>query len=352
MKILITGGAGYIGRATVSCLKEAGYHPIVLDSLIVGRREFIGDLTFYEGDIANSGVLQTIFSEHPDILSVIHFAARIEVEESTRLPSLYYRENLCKAQIFLEEVLKYGVKNFIFSSTAALYHAGQPGLAITENDKTEPLSPYAASKLMFERVMQDICGQYGASGLALRYFNPIGADPKLRSGPFRPDPSNLLGKLTKLATSPEKVFTINGDDYPTRDGTPMRDFIHVWDLARAHLAALEFLHSQGQPVFEIINVGSSVGVTVKEFVDAFLQESGLPIEVRIGPRRAGDIAGAYADTSRASQLLGWQPTLSLNQGIADALAWERVWNARQRKPEECCLEEIKLSCLLSPPPLA
>lgn len=334
MKILVTGGAGYIGRTTISCLIEAGYHPVVLDSLIVGRREFTEGLTFYEGDIGDHALIQTIFADHPEIRSVIHFAARIEVEESTRLPSLYYTENLCKAQSFLTEVLQFGVKNFIFSSTAALYHAGQPGEAISETARTEPLSPYAASKLMFERVMQDICGEYGASGLALRYFNPIGADPKLRSGPFRPDPSNLLGKLTKLAASSEKVFTINGNDYPTRDGTPMRDFIHVWDLARAHLAALEFLHRQDQPVFEIINVGSSVGVTVKEFVDAFLEESGLPIEVRTGPRRAGDIAGAYADTSRAFELLGWQPTLSLNQGIADALAWERVWNARQKKSEE------------------
>ncbi|MFC3862724.1 UDP-glucose 4-epimerase GalE [Deinococcus antarcticus] len=334
MKILVTGGAGYIGRTTISCLIEAGYHPVVLDSLIVGRREFTEDLTFYEGDVADHALIQTIFSDHPEIRSVIHFAARIEVEESTRLPSLYYTENLCKAQSFLTEVLQFGVKNFIFSSTAALYHAGQPGEAISETARTEPLSPYAASKLMFERVLQDICGEYGASGLALRYFNPIGADPKLRSGPFRPDPSNLLGKLTKLAASSEKAFTINGNDYPTRDGTPMRDFIHVWDLARAHLAALEFLHRQDQPVFEIINVGSSVGVTVKEFVDAFLEESGLAIEVRTGSRRAGDIAGAYADTSRAFELLGWQPTLSLNQGIADALAWERVWNARQGKSEE------------------
>lgn len=334
MKILVTGGAGYIGRTTVSCLIEAGHQPIVLDSLIIGRREFTQGLAFYEGDIGDSSLIRAIFSENPEISSVIHFAARIEVEESMRLPTLYYNENLCKAQSFLAEVLKHGVKNFIFSSTAALYHAGQPGQPISETDRTEPLSPYAASKLMFERVMQDICGEYGVSALALRYFNPIGADPKLRSGPFRPDPSNLLGKLTKITASSENTFTINGNDYPTRDGTPMRDFIHVWDLARAHLAALEFLSKQNEPIFEIINVGSSVGVTVKEFVDAFLQESGLPIEVRIGPRRAGDIAGAYADTSRATELLGWQPTLSLNQGIADALAWERVWNKQQRETEE------------------
>ena len=184
VKILITGGAGYIGRTTISCLIEAGYLPIVLDSLIVGRQEFMVDLNFYQGDIGNISLVRTIFSDHPEIRSVIHFAARIEVEESTRLPSLYYTENLCKAQSFLAEVLQFGVKNFIFSSTAALYHAGQPGEAISETARTEPLSPYAASKLMFERVLQDICGEYGASGLALRYFNPIGADPKLRSGRF------------------------------------------------------------------------------------------------------------------------------------------------------------------------
>lgn len=332
MKILVTGGAGYIGRTVVSALAEAGHTPVILDSLVVGRPEFVEGQVFYHGDIADGAVLGRVFREHPDMDAVMHFAARIDVEESTRLPSLYYTENLAKAQVLLQAALAAGVKRFLFSSTAAVYQAGRPGEGLREDSPLLPLSAYASSKLMFERVMADICREYGAFGMALRYFNPVGADPAMRSGPFRPDPSHLLGKLTKLSARGGGTFTINGDDYETRDGTPMRDFIHVWDLAQAHLAALTYMMDSAQETgFEIMNVGSSVGVTVREFVDTFLEVSGSPLNVVVGARRPGDSAGAFADTTRAREILGWVPRLSLRQGIADALAWERIWRTLARQ---------------------
>ena len=153
----------------------------------------------------------------------------------------------------------------------------------------------------------------------------------MRSGPFRPDPSHLLGKLTKLSAQGGGTFTIFGDDYETRDGTPMRDFIHVWDLAQAHLAALTYMMDSAEETgFEVMNVGSSVGVTVREFVDTFLEVSGSPLNVVVGARRPGDSAGAFADTTRAREILGWVPRLSLRQGIADALRWEQIWQDRQQ----------------------
>lgn len=331
MKVLITGGAGYIGRTVVSALAEAGYTPVILDSFVVGPPAVTEGHVFYHGDIADGAMLNRVFQEHPDLGAVMHFAARIDVEESTRLPSLYYRENLGKAQILLEAALEAGIRRFLFSSTAAVYEAGHPSQGLREDSPTVPLSAYAASKLMFERVMADICLEHGAYGVALRYFNPVGADPRMRSGPFRRDPSHLLGKLTKLATAGQGKFTIYGNDYDTRDGTPMRDFIHVWDLAGAHLAALEFMTKQTGAGFEIINVGSGTGVTVKEFVQAFLEVSGTPLNVVVGARRAGDSAGAFADTTKAQSLLGWTPSLSLKTGIADALTWEKIWNGQSKE---------------------
>ncbi|BDP40130.1 UDP-glucose 4-epimerase GalE [Deinococcus aetherius] len=326
MKVLVTGGAGYIGSTVVSALAEAGAVPVVLDSLVQGRAEFAAGHSLYMGDIADVGMLDRIFAEHPDISTLMHFAARIDVEESTRLPSLYYRENLCKGAALLEEVLRRGVRRVIFSSTAAVYRGGDGSRGLPEDAPTEPLSPYARSKLMFEGVLSDLCAQFGASAVALRYFNPVGADPALRSGPYKPDPSHILGKLTGLAAVGGGEFVINGDDYPTRDGTPVRDYVHVWDLARAHLSALNYVNGAG-PGCTVVNVGSGSGVTVREFVDAFMAVTGLPLTVRVGGRRPGDTAGAYADTGQAESRLGWRPERSLEEGIRDALAWEERFRA-------------------------
>ncbi|MHA0042737.1 UDP-glucose 4-epimerase GalE [Deinococcus sp. PEB2-63] len=331
MKVLVTGGAGYIGRTVVSALIDAGHTPVVLDSLSKGPVEFIKGLIFYKGDIGDAKILDRIFYEHSDLKDVMHFAALIDVEESIRFPSLYYSENLFKAQILLNAAMTTGVTRFLFSSTAAVYKAGGSGEGLRENSPLNPLSAYAASKLMFERVLADTCQEHGAVGMALRYFNPIGADPKMRSGAYRDDPSHLLGRLTKLSTRGGGLFSIFGDDYLTRDGTPMRDFIHVWDLAQAHIAALTFMAGMRESRFEVMNVGSGTGVTVREFAQTFLEVSGAPIDVVVGRRRPGDSAGAFADTSRAQALLGWSPHLSLRQGITDSLSWEEIWRTRSHK---------------------
>ncbi|MFB9995358.1 UDP-glucose 4-epimerase GalE [Deinococcus oregonensis] len=326
MKILVTGGAGYIGSTVVSALADAGYSPIILDSLVEGQASFASQHPLYVGDIADTDLLKKLFSEHPDIQLLMHFAARIDVEESMRLPSLYYTENLFKAATLMHCALEHGVKHIIFSSTAAVYEGSTGATGLTEEAAVQPLSPYARSKLMFETVLQDICIESDASAVALRYFNPIGADPAMRSGPYKADPSHILGKLTALAAVHGGEFVINGDDYPTRDGTPIRDYIHVWDLAQAHLAALKYVVEPERPRehLSIINVGSGSGVTVRECVNAFLEVTGLPIQVRIGGRRAGDTAGAFADTTRAQKLLKWSPELTLKQGIQDALTWQSL----------------------------
>jgi UDP-glucose 4-epimerase len=328
MKVLVTGGAGYIGSTVVSALADAGHAPVVLDSLVQGRAEFAAGHPLYVGDIADGVLLERIFREHPDIGVLMHFAARIDVEESTRRPALYYTENLCKAAALLEGALSHGVRRVIFSSTAAVYQGGDGSQGLTEAAPLNPLSPYARSKLMFEGVLADVCAEFGAGAVALRYFNPVGADPALRSGPYKPDPSHILGKLTGLAAAGGGDFVINGDDYPTRDGTPVRDYVHVWDLARAHLSALAFVarpdrpQYPDRPEYTVINVGSGSGVTVREFAEAFRTVTGLPLTLRVGPRRPGDTAGAYADTGRAQSLLNWQPQFTLQRGIQDALAWQ------------------------------
>jgi UDP-glucose 4-epimerase len=322
MKVLVTGGAGYIGSTAVSALSDAGMTPVILDSLVQGQAEFAAHHLFYQGDIADQKLLDRIFQEHPDIDVLMHFAALIDVEESTRQPARYYQENLLKAGTLLTHVLEHGVRRIIFSSTAAVYQGGDGSQGLTESAALDPLNPYARSKLMFEQLLADVSGQYGASALALRYFNPIGADPALRSGPYKPDPSHILGKLTQLVAVGQGEFVINGDDYSTRDGTPVRDYVHVWDLAQAHVAALQFLEGPAAPAWLVLNVGSGTGVTVREFVEEFQAVSGLGIGVRIGPRRPGDTAGAYADTRQARALLQWTPQLSLRQGITDALAWQ------------------------------
>lgn len=324
MKILVTGGAGYIGSTVVSALADAGHFPIILDSLTEGQASFVSHHPLYVGDISDVQLLKKIFSDHPDINVLMHFAARIDVAESMRRRTLYYTENLLKATILTSWVLDNGVKYVIFSSTAAVYEGSAGSLGLTEDALVNPLSPYARSKLMFETVLRDLTVEANASAIALRYFNPVGADPAMRSGPYKADPSHILGKLTALAAMNGGEFIINGDDYPTRDGTPVRDYIHVWDLAQAHLAALAYLVKSGQQTenLTVINIGSGSGVTVRECVEAFLDVTGLPIQVRVGERRAGDTAGAFADTRRAQTLLHWSPKLTLKQGIQDALAWQ------------------------------
>ncbi len=329
MKVLISGGAGYIGSTIASALLDGGHTPILLDSLVTGRREFTKDRIFYEADIADRAMVRQIFSEHPDIEATIHCAALIVVPESVAKPYEYYKENVVKSMEFFKLLAELGHKRVVFSSSAAVYDV-VPGFMVTEESPLRPLSPYSRTKYMMEMVLKDFCSAYGLNAIALRYFNPIGADPKMRTGLHIRYPSHLIGKLVEVALGREAVFNLTGIDWPTRDGSGIRDYIHVWDLAQAHIRAVERFDSvieQGreeEAPYTVINLGTGLGVTVKEFVLAFEDVYGQKLPVSLQPPRPGDVAGAYANADKAERLLGWKAELPIQQGIADALKWGKV----------------------------
>jgi UDP-glucose 4-epimerase len=329
MKILVTGGAGYIGSTICSALEDAGHTPVVLDTLITGREEFTRGRIFYKNDIADVDTLEKIFREHPDIYATIHCAALIVVPDSVARPYEYYTENVAKSVALFHTLNRLGCNRVVFSSSASLYDT-VPGFMVTETSPLKPGSPYARTKYMMEMVLQDFCAAYGMQGIALRYFNPIGADPKMRSGLQVKLPTLVVGQMVNTARGVQPEFLITGVTWPTRDGTGIRDYIHVWDLAQAHVMAVEQfpqvferLEKPGQR-YAVINLGSGHGVTVREIVAAFEKVYGKTINKRETPARPGDVAGAYANADTAHRLLGWQPKLSIEQSIADALKWAEV----------------------------
>jgi UDP-glucose 4-epimerase len=237
MKFLITGGAGYIGSTIVSALEDAGHTPIILDSLVTGRGEFTRGHIFYQADIADAAALEQIYRDHPDIYAVVHCAALIVVPESTEKPYEYYRDNVSKSIELFHTLQRLGCKRVLFSSSASVYDA-VPGFVVNESSPLKASSPYARTKVIMEMVLHDFCESYGMRGIALRYFNPIGADPKMRSGIHVERPSHVLGKLVDTAMGVQPMFEITGTTWPTRDGTGLRDYVHIWDLAQAHLLAV------------------------------------------------------------------------------------------------------------------
>jgi UDP-glucose 4-epimerase len=326
MKVLVTGGAGYIGSTVCSALIDRGHQPVILDSLVTGRSEFVKERCFYHGDIADNTIIEKIFTEHPDIKHCIHFAALIQVPESVEKPFEYYYENVAKSLLLFKNLHRLDCPNVIFSSSASIYD-DVPGFMVTEGAPLNPRSPYARTKYMMEMILKDFCTAYGMHGVALRYFNPIGADPQMRSGIHAQFPSHVLGKLVDVALGKEPVFKITGVDWDTRDGSGIRDYIHIWDLAMAHVKALEkfssiFSTAAAQTLpYVVINLGSGNGVTVKELVAAFEKVYGQVIYKVEAPPRDGDVAGAYANADRAAQLLDWRTELSIEDGIASALKW-------------------------------
>jgi UDP-glucose 4-epimerase len=323
VKILVTGGAGYIGSVTAKALEVAGHVPVVLDSLLTGPQAFVRDRIFYEGDIGDRALLQRIVEEHPDLDATIHMAARIVVPESVQKPYEYYRDNVAKSLELFDQLLALGKPRVVFSSSGSLY-AVKEGFEVREDDALAPTSPYARTKQMIEQVLTDLAAATELRALMLRYFNPIGSDPDLESGVYAKDPSHVLGQLVLVARGHKDGFTVTGTDLPTRDGTGMRDYLHVWDLARAHVRAVErfdqVLHDAESPSV-VINLGRGEGVTVRELLAAFENATGRTIPVTTAPSRPGDAVGAFANVDRARELLGWQSELSLDDGIASALAW-------------------------------
>ena len=328
MKVLVTGGAGYIGSATCLALSEAGHTPVILDSLVNGRIEYTRNYTFYQGDIADRALLERIFQEQPDIGCCIHFAARIIVPESVADPFLYYPENVAKSLRFFKDLEELGCHRVVFSSASIYGYV--PGFIVDESAPKNPSSPYARTKYMMEMILEDLSNATQLRGIALRYFNPIGAEPGMRVGPYDKHPTHVVANMVKVVTGEAPVFTITGVDWPTRDGSGIRDYIHIWDLALAHVAAVEKFDSALEKMdarYLPINLGTGDGVTVKELVAAFEEVYGKQLNKAEAGPRPGDVAGCYADPTRAKELLGWQTHLSIADAIRDVLRWtneERV----------------------------
>ncbi|MCB5911054.1 UDP-glucose 4-epimerase GalE [Streptomyces pinistramenti] len=321
MKILISGGAGYIGSTIASACLDAGIHPVILDNLATGRREFTRDRDFYEGDIADGALVDRVFAEHPDIEAVVHCAALIVVPDSVADPVGYYTNNVAKSLSFVSHLLRNGCQRMIFSSSASIYRTDGDSFTVDEASPHAPQSPYARTKAVCEAMFADIAATQPLKILSLRYFNPIGADPKMRTGLQLRRPSHALGKLIE-AHDEGVPFTVTGTDWPTRDGSGIRDYIHVWDLAAAHIAALQrFDTVLADATSTAVNLGTGTGTTVFELATAFNAAVDTPITIEHGPRRPGDVAGAYTLSDRAGTLLDWHPQYSIAEGIRHSLDW-------------------------------
>ena len=321
MKVMIAGGAGYIGSTIAYACSDAGISTVILDSLITGRRELAAGHAFYQGDIADGELVDRIFAEHPDIGAVIHCAALIVVPDSVADPVGYYRANVTKSLDFTAHLLRNGCARLIFSSSAAIYRASED-LSVDEDSAIDPQSPYARTKAMCEAMLADIAAAQSVRVVSLRYFNPIGADPKMRTGLQLRRPTHALGKMIQ-AHDEGVPFQITGTDWPTRDGSGIRDYVHVWDLAAAHVAALTRFDTLPGAV-TAINLGSGTGTTVRELLAAFNEVADHPVEAREAARRPGDVAGAYTRVGRAERLLGWRARYDLAEGISHSLQWAAV----------------------------
>ncbi len=328
MTILVTGGAGYIGSHMVLALVDAGYPVVVLDDLSTGFEWAVHpDATFVQGDVADTALVRRLIDEH-HVEAVIHFAARILVADSVADPLGYYYANTVKSRALLEAVLAGGVRRVIFSSTAAVYGMGsqQP---VSEDAPLVPLSPYGRSKLMTEWMLADSAAAHGLSYVALRYFNVAGADPAGRSGETRHRATHLINVAAQAATGKRDGIDIYGADYDTPDGTCLRDYIHVSDLAAAHLDALRHLQAGGGNI--VLNCGYGRGYSVREVVETVKRVSGVDFPVRLAPRRPGDPAAIVARAERIRTELGWRPGFDdLDTIVSHALSWERTLRSRNR----------------------
>lgn len=320
--VLVTGGAGYIGSHAVLALKDAGWPVAVIDNLSTGFRFAVpDDVTLYEGDIADADLLARIFEEQ-GTQAVMHFAGSIIVPESVENPLKYYDNNTAKSRTLIECALEGGVRHMIFSSTATVY--GEPEVKpLTEDDPLQPVNPYGMSKLMTERILADVSKAHPMNHCVLRYFNVCGADPKGRSGQSTEGATHLVKVAVEAVLGKRDHVAVFGDDYPTPDGTGLRDYIHVSDLASAHVQALEALISEPDRSLTM-NVGYGRGYSVLEVLDAVDRVTNQPIERRQMPRRAGDVASLVSDPSLVRATIPWEPRFDdLDTIITHALQWER-----------------------------
>jgi UDP-glucose 4-epimerase len=322
--VLVTGGAGYIGSHTVYALLDRGDKVVVLDDLSTGVKAQVGkDAIFIQGDVADTALVKQIIAGH-GVQSVIHFAGAIVVPDSMRDPLSYYDTNVVKTRSLLQAVVEAGVKHFIFSSTATVYAPDAPQPLVEDAPKA-PISPYARSKLMTEWMLEDVGRAHDLRYTVLRYFNVAGADPKGRTGQSSPNATHLIKRAAMASLGRVPVLDIFGTDYPTPDGTGVRDYIHVSDLAAAHLLALDALRRGASST--TYNCGYGRGMSVREVVQGVEKVTGKPLPVRIGERRPGDPPTLIADPSRIKAALGWKPQHDgIEEIIASAIAWEARFN--------------------------
>jgi UDP-glucose 4-epimerase len=320
--VLVTGGAGYIGSHAVLALLDAGWEVVVIDNLTTGFRWAVPEAaTFAEGDIGDQALVGRLIEEH-GIGAIVHFAGSIVVPESVEQPLKYYENNTVKSRSLIESAIRGGVRHFIFSSTAATY--GLPErVPIVESSRTQPINPYGWSKLMTERMLADTAFAHPLNFCALRYFNVAGADPEGRSGQSTAGATHLIKVAVEAATGKRKAVSVYGTDYDTPDGTGVRDYIHVSDLAAAHVDALAKL-VEDPTTSHIMNCGYGRGFSVLEVLDAVDRVANMRIERRMEPRRAGDPDALVADNGKILATLPWRPKLDdLDTIVAHALAWER-----------------------------
>lgn len=323
MAVLVTGGAGYIGSHTVLELAERGEEVVVLDNLRTGHREAVRVSAFYRGDVGDEALLDRIFRER-EIEAVIHFAACSLVGESGRDPLLYYENNVGGTLRLLKKMVEHGVKKLVFSSTAAVY--GEPERTpISEEDPTNPTNPYGETKLAIERMLKWCDRAYGVKAVSLRYFNAAGAHPSGELGEDHDPETHLIPIVLQAALGKRECVHVYGDDYPTRDGTCIRDFVHVTDLAHAHWLSLEKLRRDGEG--GVYNLGNGAGFSVREVIETARQVTGRPIPEKRAPRRPGDPAILVASAEKARRELGWTPRYSRLEEIL-----ETAWNWHRRHP--------------------
>jgi UDP-glucose 4-epimerase len=320
--VLVTGGAGYIGSHAVLALRDSGWPVAVIDDLSSGSRSVVpGDVPFYEGNVADRPLVERIFAEQ-DIKAIMHFAGSIVVPESVEKPLAYYANNTLASHALIGAAVAAEVKHILFSSTAAVYGAPER-VPIEEEDPKAPINPYGASKLMTERMLADASAAHPFNYGALRYFNVAGADPKGRTGQIGKGSTHLIKVACEAAVGKRDHVAIYGSDYPTPDGTCIRDYIHVSDLAGAHVAALEWLIEHPSDNL-VLNCGYGRGLSVLEVLDAVDRASGTPIRRVMEGRRAGDPPMLVAANARLLETLAWRPACDdIDTIVRDALAWER-----------------------------
>ena len=329
MKVLVTGGAGYIGSHTCVELIEAGHEPVVIDNLCNSNPESLNrvkmitgkEVPFYEGDVRNEVLLNTIFSEH-DIQCVIHFAGLKAVGESVAKPLEYYENNLCSTMTLCRVMGKRGVKRIVFSSSATVY-SGDNEMPLRETSKTgNCTNPYGWTKYMGEQILRDLTvADPEWSVVLLRYFNPVGAHASGLIGEYPNGiPNNLMPFISQTAIGKRHHLNVFGNDYDTHDGTGVRDYIHVVDLAKGHVAAIAHLmENKGESVF---NLGTGTGYSVLDMVKAFETANGIPVPYEIAPRRPGDLATCYADPAKSAEILGWKATKDQTDMCRDTWNWQ------------------------------